>query len=58
MFCIPLLEITELDANEKQKLDDYLKEVLPNGYLSVSQVFYRADLEEERQKMMLNSYNL
>lgn len=22
------------------------------------EVFYRADLEEERQKMMLNSYNL
>lgn len=43
MFCIPLLEITELDANEKQKLDDYLKEVLPNGYLSVSQAVQKQE---------------
>lgn len=47
MFCIPLLETSELDANEKQKLDDYLKEVLPNGYLSVSQTVQKTGIKEK-----------
>ena len=41
------MEITELDANEKQKLDDYLKEILPNGYLSVSQTVQKTGIKEK-----------
>ena len=55
MFCIPLLEITELDANEKQKLDDYLKEVLPNGYLSVSQAVQKTGIKEKNLLAVLTT---
>lgn len=55
MFCIPLLEIPELDANEKQKLDDYLKEVLPNGYLSVSQTVQKTGIKEKNLLAVLTT---
>lgn len=55
MFCIPLLETSELDANEKQKLDDYLKEVLPNGYLSVSQTVQKTGIKEKNLLAVLTA---
>ena len=55
MFCIPLLEISELDANEKQKLDDYLKEVLPNGYLSISQTVQKTGIKEKNLLAVLTT---
>lgn len=47
MYCAQLLEIDELSDQQRSKIDEYFKNVLPNGYATVSKAVCYTEISEK-----------